>query len=85
VEPRSILLRNNSSYIHLEYEYAIEQKKPLFAVVIDDNYLKEKVKKLGPEAIETENTPKFRGFRDFVRTRAYSTAKLPPIPGESCH
>src|SRR5215467_8918267 len=40
IEPTS-----QKSYIHLEYEYALEKDKPLFAVVIDEQYLQEKAKK----------------------------------------
>jgi hypothetical protein len=61
IEPNS-----QKSYIHLEYEYALEQHKPYFAVVIEENYLKQKVMKLGPDVIETEHTPKLREFRKFV-------------------
>jgi hypothetical protein len=42
IEPRS-----GKSYTHVEYEYALEQGKPLFAVVIRDEALKSKSEKLG--------------------------------------
>src|SRR5207245_6873855 len=32
----SIEARSQKSYIHLEYEYAVKQRKPLFAVVIEE-------------------------------------------------
>lgn len=43
------------SYIELEYEYAIERKKPLFSAVISDAYLAAKVKAVGASAIETSH------------------------------
>src|SRR4029078_12754909 len=42
IEPKS-----QKSYIQIEYEYALEQGKPLFAVVIAEDYLEQKVKKFG--------------------------------------
>jgi hypothetical protein len=65
----SLERQSQKSYIHLEYEYALEKQKPLFAVVIDENYLDAKVKKLGRHVIETEYAPKLREFREFVCTR----------------
>ncbi|HEV7889727.1 MAG TPA: DUF4062 domain-containing protein [Pyrinomonadaceae bacterium] len=60
LEPKS-----QKSYIHLEYEYAVERSKPLFAVVIEDDYAKERVKThcLGVDVIETENPHKLKEFR----------------------
>jgi hypothetical protein len=34
---------SGKSYTHLEYEYAIELGKPLFACVMKDTYLEEKI------------------------------------------
>src|SRR5688500_877116 len=39
--------KTGKSYTHLEYEYAVKQGKPLFAVVISEKTLDEKVKLLG--------------------------------------
>lgn len=60
LEPKS-----QKSYIHLEYDYAIEKGKPFFAVVIDEEFAKERVKThpLGVGAYETENAGKFKEFR----------------------
>lgn len=63
IEPRS-----QKSYIQLEYEYAVDKGKPLFAVVIDKDYLEEKVKKFGTEVFETDNPQKLRAFREQVLT-----------------
>ncbi|HKG16044.1 MAG TPA: DUF4062 domain-containing protein [Pyrinomonadaceae bacterium] len=66
LEPKS-----QKSYIHLEYEYAVERGKPLFAVVIDEEYAKERVKthRLGVDVIEMENPQKLKEFRMHVLTR----------------
>jgi len=56
------------SYTQLEYEYAIEQKKPLFAVVITDKALNEKTKHDGIAAIERENPQLLNEFKSIVLT-----------------
>ncbi|HEX6745996.1 MAG TPA: DUF4062 domain-containing protein [Longimicrobium sp.] len=61
IEPNS-----GKSYIHLEYEYAVARGKPVFAVVIEEQHRKERIKILGEIAIETENASKLRDFRDQV-------------------
>lgn len=61
IEPKS-----QKSYIHLEYEYALEKGKPLFAVVIDEDHLDEKVKKDGLKAIEKDHSEKLKEFRGLV-------------------
>src|SRR6185369_3082584 len=64
IEPNS-----QKSYIHLEYDYAIERGKPLFAVVMAEDCLEERVKKFGTSVIETEYAQKLREFRALVLTR----------------
>ena len=54
------------SYTELEYEYAIEQDKPLFAVVINESALEAKVKEHGTEMLERENPKQLKMFRDKV-------------------
>ncbi|MBI5839673.1 MAG: DUF4062 domain-containing protein [Chloroflexi bacterium] len=61
IEPKS-----GKSYIQLEYEYALEKGKPLFAVVIDEGHLDEKVKKDGLKAVEKDHSEKLREFRELV-------------------
>ncbi|HEX8197682.1 MAG TPA: DUF4062 domain-containing protein [Pyrinomonadaceae bacterium] len=61
IEPKS-----KKSYIHLEYEYAIKQGKPYFALVITEDYLKERIKQLGADVIEQDNPQKLREFRATV-------------------
>ena len=64
IEPTS-----GKSYIHLEYEYALELGKALFAVVITEDHLEKKLKILGREAIELENVQKLKQFRNLVLSR----------------
>lgn len=54
------------SYTELEYDYAVEQEKPLFSVVINENALEAKVKKHGTEMMEKENPKQLKMFREKV-------------------
>src|SRR5262249_7920159 len=60
---------SQKSYIHLEYDYAIVQQKPLFAVVIDERHLEQKVKEYGLEVIVREKQQQLKEFRNCVLTR----------------
>jgi DNA-binding MarR family transcriptional regulator len=62
----SIEQETQKSYIQLEYEYAVEKGKPLFAVVIDENCLERKVRKYGTSVIEKEYPVKLKQFRELV-------------------
>jgi hypothetical protein len=64
IEPES-----GKSYIHLEYEYALEQGKPLFAVVITPEHLEAKVQKHGTAVVEMKEPQKLEDFREFVKTK----------------
>lgn len=61
IEPESGL-----SYTELEYNYALEKGKPLFAVVMKDHALEEKLKKHGSSVLETDNTQKMKDFKEKV-------------------
>ena len=65
----SIEPQTKKSYIHLEYDYALEQNKPFFAVIITDAHLEEKMKTHGIKAMEREHTEKYIDFKNIVRTR----------------
>lgn len=54
------------SYTELEYDYALQQSKPSFAVVIDEKYLEQKVKSYGVGVIERENVQELKLFREKV-------------------
>lgn len=61
IEPKSKL-----SYTHLEYNYAVKKKKPYFSVVITEDALKQRVKKIGTNIMELENRDKYNRFRKQV-------------------
>lgn len=52
------------SYTELEYDYALEQGKPLFAVVINEDTLEERVKASGTSLMERDNPKQLKGFRE---------------------
>lgn len=54
------------SYTELEYNYAIEQSKPLFAVVITDASLEAKIKSNGTAFFEKDNPQALKLFRTKV-------------------
>jgi len=54
------------SYTELEYNYAVEQGKPLFAIVITDQALEKKVKKIGTLAMEKERPVELKLFKELV-------------------
>ncbi|WP_430898652.1 MULTISPECIES: DUF4062 domain-containing protein [unclassified Paraflavitalea] len=55
--------KTGKSYTQLEYEYAIKKNKPMFAVVISDNAINDKIKVLGRKALEEENPKLLKEFR----------------------
>lgn len=64
VEPKKSL-----SYTELEYDYAVSKEKPLFAVVITDTLLDQKVKIDGRAVIENEHQAELKRFREKVLKR----------------
>jgi hypothetical protein len=54
------------SYIELEYDYATELNKPIFAVVVKDETLEKRVKERGRAVIETEHPQEYKAFRQKV-------------------
>jgi hypothetical protein len=65
----SVESRTGKSYTQLEYEYALHEGKPLFACVITDAALENRVKTYGTRVIETVHTQKLRDFRTLVLTK----------------
>lgn len=61
VEPESGL-----SYTELEYNYALEVGKPLFAVVIHDSALDQKIQNKGVNVIERDNPIEYKAFKEKV-------------------
>jgi hypothetical protein len=64
LEPQS-----GKGYVELEYEHAVANKKPLFAAVIDKEYLEAKVKTYGSSAIETAQGNLLEAFRQKVTAK----------------
>ena len=60
----SIETKSGKSYTHLEYDYAVELGKPLFAIVTSDKAIDEKVSKVGKNVLELDNP---QGLKDFKR------------------
>lgn len=67
LEPDSLI-----SYVELEYDYAINKGMPVFAVVIDEGAIEEKVKAQGTQVIERENKKQYDQFREKVLSRISS-------------
>lgn len=60
------------SYTHLEYEYAVEKGKPVFAVYITKDALNEKAQRPGSNAtdvLEMKNPGKYEEFKEQVLSR----------------
>jgi hypothetical protein len=65
LEPESQL-----SYTEVEYRYALELKKPMFALVLDEAGLKNKQKRKGVgDAVETNYSEKYQAFRKLVMSK----------------
>lgn len=64
IEPKS-----GKSYIHVEYEYALELTKPVFAIVITDKGLEEKVTAINKMAIEPTYGQLLQLFRQQVLSK----------------
>jgi hypothetical protein len=67
IEPLS-----GKSYIQVEYEFAASNNKPLFAVVMNDDCLQEKVKAIGTRAIEQDHPDLLKKFKELVTSKMCS-------------
>ncbi len=65
----SIESTSGKSYTQLEYEYAAAETKPLFACVIQEQALDDRIKEQGRPAFETVNPQLLRDFRAAVLTK----------------
>lgn len=60
---------SGKSFTQLEYEYALSKNMPIFAIVMDDNFLYTKASSCGENAIfEKGNTYKYNSFKDKVES-----------------
>lgn len=64
IEPKS-----GKSYTQLEYEYAIEQGIPVFAVILDDSFLYKKAAKDLYEVFEKDNKDGYEKFKKLAETK----------------
>src|SRR6476646_6126177 len=64
----SIDTKSGKSYTQLEYEYALNKGKPLFACVIKDAALDARIKKYGKEAID-DYRKEWNQFRELVQSK----------------
>lgn len=71
----SIESKSGKSYIHLEYEHAVNSKIPLFAVVLDHEFIENKVKTYGSKMIETDNSDQLKQFRTIVLSKMVKFCK----------
>jgi hypothetical protein len=68
IEPSS-----GKSYTHLEYEYAIELGKPLFACVMKSEYLNRKIEGSNyKDIMEQSNIDRFNNFKNLVMSKLVS-------------
>ena len=65
----SVESSSGKSYVQLEYEYAVEKKKPFFALVVDKAHHEQRVKEFGLSADERENPQKYKDFKALVTQR----------------
>jgi hypothetical protein len=64
IEPES-----GKSYAQLEYEYAVDKKKPFFALVVSEAEHERRVKEFGLKVDERENAESYKAFRKVVTGR----------------
>lgn len=63
---------SNVSYTELEFDYAASQNKPMFAVVIKDDALENKIRAHGTDFSEKENPKELKLFRTKVLSKISS-------------
>jgi hypothetical protein len=64
IEPSS-----GRGYVELEYEYALQSKKPLFALVVSKEHHDRRVREFGLRVDEREQPEKYKEFRTAVTRR----------------
>ncbi|MDI3289569.1 DUF4062 domain-containing protein [Polyangium sp. 15x6] len=68
----SIEPTTKKSYTHVEYEYAVERGKPVFAVYIADAVFNERVTKELALEIANEDRTRYKEFRELVKSKMCS-------------
>ncbi len=64
LEPNS-----GKSYVHLEYEYALDQKKPYFSLLLEDTAFNDRLQSRGIEVDEREHLEDYKRFKSQVKER----------------
>jgi hypothetical protein len=57
------------AYTEVEYRYALEKKKPVFAVVMSDGFLDAKIAQVGRSVFEQDNVDKYKKFKKLVLSK----------------
>lgn len=70
IEPTS-----GKSYTELEFDYAVEKKKPHFSIVIDESVIDDRVKESGRAILELDHNDKLKAFRRKVLSKISSFFK----------
>lgn len=66
----SIETNSGKSYTQLEYEYALSKNIPVFAVVISNSYLTQKINSMGYDKVTEQDHPdKYKSFKEFVMSK----------------
>ena len=66
----SIETKSGKSYTQLEYEYALSKNIPVFAVVLSQKFLTQKINSLGLSNVMEQITPdKYQSFRSLVMSK----------------
>ena len=66
----SVESKSGKSYTQLEYEYAISKRIPVFAVVLSESFLTNKVNTLGlTNTMEQKAPDKYQSFKEFVMSK----------------
>lgn len=66
----SIEQESNMSYTELEYRYALSKNIPVFAVVLSESFLTDKINALGLSAATEQKAPeKYQAFKAFVMSK----------------
>jgi len=69
IEPKS-----GNNYTQIEYEYAIDKRIPIFAVVLTESFLHKKASEIGEKSVfETKNIEFYEQFKKLVMSKMVKT------------
>lgn len=62
--------KSGKSYTHVEYDYAVSKGRPVFAVVLNQDFLTKKIMAIGLDKVtELQNPDKYKNFKEYVMTK----------------